>query len=93
MPGNRPGDVEYFAAKREEIRRALEAADRDPDAFTFAAQVDCGVSREQRVTALAVARRFLEAGASHVILGVPASAGPEGMAAMARDVAEPLADA
>ncbi len=93
MPGNRPGDVEYFAAKREEIRRALEAADRDPDAFALAAQVDCGVSREQRATALAVARRFLEAGASHVILGVPASAGPEGMAAMAREVAEPLADA
>lgn len=93
MPGNRPGDVAYLAAKREQIRRALEAAGRDPDAFTFAAQVDCGGSREERATALGVARRFLQAGASHVILGVPAAAGTDGMAAMAREVAEPLAGA
>jgi len=26
MPGNRPGDVAYFSQKRDEIRRALEAA-------------------------------------------------------------------
>ena len=25
MPGNRPGDVDYFALKRDEIARALEA--------------------------------------------------------------------
>ncbi len=28
MPGNRPGDVAYFSQKRDEIRRALEAAGR-----------------------------------------------------------------
>jgi alkanesulfonate monooxygenase SsuD/methylene tetrahydromethanopterin reductase-like flavin-dependent oxidoreductase (luciferase family) len=91
MPGNRPGDVDYFAAKREEIRRALDAAGRDPDDFTFAGQLDAGTSRETRQTALAVARRFVAAGANHVIIGVPAAAGPDGLAAMAREVAEPLA--
>jgi len=90
MPGNRPGDVAYFAEKRDEIRRALEAAGRDPDDFTFAAQLDCGTTTESRQAALDVARRFITAGANHVILGVPAVAGPDGLAAMASEVAEPL---
>ena len=93
MPGNRPGDVAYFAVKRDEIRRALEAAGRDPETFTFAAQVDCGATGPERGAALRVAQRFVEAGANHVILGVPAAAGPDGMAAMAHEVAEPLKDA
>ena len=91
MPGNRPGDVAYFAQKRDEIRRALDAAERDPDDFTFAAQLDCGRSAEERRSALGTARRFIDAGANHLILGVPAQAGADGMAAMAREVGEPLA--
>ena len=58
MPGNRPGDVAYFAEKRDEIRRALETAGRDPDDFTFAAQLDAGTTADTRRTALEVARRF-----------------------------------
>lgn len=90
MPGNRPGDIAYFAEKRDEIRRALEAVGRDPDDFTFAAQLDCGASAEARKAALSVARRFVDAGADHIILGVPARAGPDGLAHMAHEVAEPL---
>jgi len=90
MPGNRPGDVAYFAEKRDEIRNALEATGRDPDDFTFAAQLDCGTSAEARRNSLGIARRFAAAGANHVILGVPAAAGPDGLAAMAHEVAEPL---
>ena len=90
MPGNRPGDVPYFAGKREEIRRALEAAGRDPDDFAFAAQLSCGTTPAERAEALAVARRFLRAGANHVILGLPATAAPRGLADLAREVAEPL---
>jgi alkanesulfonate monooxygenase SsuD/methylene tetrahydromethanopterin reductase-like flavin-dependent oxidoreductase (luciferase family) len=90
MPGNRPGDVGYFAAKRDEIRRALDDAARDPDDFTFAAQLDAGTTAETRRTALGVARRFVAAGANHVIVGVPAAAGPDGVMAMAREVAAPL---
>ena len=90
MPGNRPGDVEHFTAKRDEIRRALETAGRDPDDFSFAGQLDTGTTAESRREALATARRFLGAGATHLILGVPASAGPDGVAAMVREVAEAL---
>ena len=92
MPGNRPGDVAYFAEKREEVSRALHRAGRDPDDFTFAAQLDCGVTAADRRRSVDVARRFAAAGANHVILGVPAAAGPDGMAAMAREVAEPVSD-
>jgi alkanesulfonate monooxygenase SsuD/methylene tetrahydromethanopterin reductase-like flavin-dependent oxidoreductase (luciferase family) len=90
MPGNRPGDVAYFAEKRDEIRRALAAAARDADDFAFAAQLSCGTTQADRAEALAVARRFVRAGANHVILGLPGSAAPEGLAAVAREVAEPL---
>ena len=92
MPGNRPGDVSYFAEKRDEIRGALEAVGRDPDDFTFAAQLDCGTTAASRSTSLTIARRFVAAGANHVILGMPADAGPDGLAAMAREVAEPLCE-
>ena len=92
MPGNRPGDVAYFAGKRTEISRALEAEGRDPSAFMFAAQVSCGSSRASRRTALKTSRAFIRAGANHVILGVPARQAPGGLQAVAREVAEPLAE-
>jgi alkanesulfonate monooxygenase SsuD/methylene tetrahydromethanopterin reductase-like flavin-dependent oxidoreductase (luciferase family) len=90
MPGNRPGDVEYFAAKRDEIRRSLEVGGRDPDDFSFAGQLDTGTNAVSRREALDTARRFLDAGATHLILGVPAAGGPASVTAMAREVAEPL---
>jgi alkanesulfonate monooxygenase SsuD/methylene tetrahydromethanopterin reductase-like flavin-dependent oxidoreductase (luciferase family) len=93
MPGNRPGDVEYFADRREAIRRALEAAGRDPDDFGFAGQLNAGATAESRREALATARRFVAAGANHLLIGVPAAAAPDGLTAMAREVAEPLLEA
>ena len=93
MPGNRPGDVAYFVEKRDEIRRALAAAGRDPDDFAFAAQLSCGTSAADRAAALESGRRFVRVGANHVILGLPATAAPAGLAAVAHEVAEPLRDA
>ena len=90
LPGNRAGDVAYFTQQRDQISRALEAAGRDPAKFTFAAQVDCGADAASRQSALEVARRFVGAGANHVILGIPGSAAPDALLPMAREVAEPL---
>ena len=90
MPGNRPGDVAYFADRRDAIRRALEAAGRDPDDFAFAGQLTAGVTTESRREALETARRFVAAGANHLLIGVPAASAPDGLSAMAREVAEPL---
>jgi alkanesulfonate monooxygenase SsuD/methylene tetrahydromethanopterin reductase-like flavin-dependent oxidoreductase (luciferase family) len=90
MPGNRPGDVAYFIEARAAVLRALEAAGRDPSGFSFAAQLSCGTTPADRRAALATARRFVAAGATHVILGLPASIAPDGMTALADEVAEPL---
>lgn len=93
LPGNRAGDVAYFAEKHDEISRALEAAGRDPAAFTFAAQLAGGSSPAARRETLATGRAFVAAGANHLILGVPAREAPDGLLAIAREVAEPLAEA
>ncbi len=93
MPGNRPGDVAYFAERRDALRRALDAAGRDADDFAFAAQVACGTTPASRRDALHVGRRFLAAGANHVILGLPAIAAPHGLADVVREVGHPLLEA
>lgn len=90
MPGNRPGDVAYFAERRDVIRRALESAGRDPDDFDFAGQLSCGTTARDRTAALDTARRFVRAGATHVILGLPAAAAPDGVRLVAAEVAEPV---
>lgn len=92
MPGNRPGDVAFFAEKRDLIRRAIEAAGRDPAEFTFAAQLTGGGSDADLREARGVATALLRAGADHLILAVPARLGPNGMARMANEVAAPLRD-
>lgn len=92
MPGNRAGNVSYFAETRDQIRRALEAAGRDPADFTFAAQVDCGADVGTRRAALDVARQMQRAGADHVILGIPAAAAPDAMMPMTAEVARPLSE-
>jgi alkanesulfonate monooxygenase SsuD/methylene tetrahydromethanopterin reductase-like flavin-dependent oxidoreductase (luciferase family) len=90
MPGNRPGDVDYFAARRDVIVRALEAAGRDPGSFSFAAQLSCGTTPADRHQALLTSRAFVKAGATHVILGLPASIAPDGLEALVDEVADPL---
>jgi alkanesulfonate monooxygenase SsuD/methylene tetrahydromethanopterin reductase-like flavin-dependent oxidoreductase (luciferase family) len=93
MPGNRPGDVPYFVERRDVIRAALEAAGRDPEDFTFAAQLSCGTTPAERARARETSLAFVRAGASHVILGVPASVAPDGLATIADEVAAPLLEA
>jgi alkanesulfonate monooxygenase SsuD/methylene tetrahydromethanopterin reductase-like flavin-dependent oxidoreductase (luciferase family) len=94
MPGDRAGDVAYFAEKRDEIRRALEAAGRDPADFSFAGQVGArsgsDTSGRWMTEALESARAFVRAGADHVIVGIAASEGPQALELLAREVAEPL---
>jgi alkanesulfonate monooxygenase SsuD/methylene tetrahydromethanopterin reductase-like flavin-dependent oxidoreductase (luciferase family) len=92
MPGNRPGDLAYFVEKRDELRHAIEAAGRDPDGFTFAAQLTCGGTDAELRESRRLAQSFLRAGANHLILSVPAPMGPNGLARMAAEVAAPLRD-
>jgi alkanesulfonate monooxygenase SsuD/methylene tetrahydromethanopterin reductase-like flavin-dependent oxidoreductase (luciferase family) len=93
LPGTHAGNAAYFVEKRDEIRRALEAAGRDPSGFTFAAQLNVGADQAGLRDARANALDFLACGADHIIIGVPGRLGPEGLRAMAHEVAEPLREA
>lgn len=92
QPGDRAGEVDYFAARREELLRALDAAGRSPDGFALVAQVACGTTADDRSRALDQAQRMAAVGATHVILGMAPRLGPDGLRTIAREVAEPLAE-
>ena len=93
MPGNRAGDVAYFIERRDALRRALEAEGRDPADFTFAGQLNVSAAPADLRRGREQALQFLAAGADHVTIGIPGREGPDAVAAMAREVAEPVRDA
>ena len=90
LTGTEAGDVGYFEARREELLRALEAERRDPETFEFVAQVHTGAEPASRTRALAQARQLVAAGATEVVIGVPAYLGPAALEAATRDVRDPL---
>lgn len=92
MPGNRANEIEYLVEKRDDMLRALDAIGRDPSGFTWAAQVACGRTAQDRREGLEAARAFIRAGAQHVILGMAPALGHEALRDIAREVAEPLAE-
>jgi alkanesulfonate monooxygenase SsuD/methylene tetrahydromethanopterin reductase-like flavin-dependent oxidoreductase (luciferase family) len=83
-------DIDYFSDKRDRILAEMSAAGRDPARFAFAAQIATGTTPESRRAALDAGVLFARAGATHLILGLPARLGPDGLTAVAREVAEPL---
>lgn len=93
LPGDRSGEVAYLAGRREALFSALDAHGRDPAGFTIVGQVICGESPADHRRALDQARAMVEAGATHVILGMAPRLGPDGLHAIAREVAEPLLEA
>ncbi len=86
----RPTTLEDFSDRRAALIRALEEVGRDPDTFEFGAQVPTGATDDDRRHALDQAHEAVERGATHVILGLRPSLGPDGVDAVARQVAEPL---
>ena len=90
LPAGANDGLPEFRDRRAAILHELEAIGRDPTSFSFAGQVATGTTAADRATALEAARQFAAEGADHVILGMPARLGPVGLAAVAREVAEPL---
>ncbi|HYI66247.1 MAG TPA: LLM class flavin-dependent oxidoreductase [Candidatus Limnocylindrales bacterium] len=90
LPGLNAGDERYFAAKREELLGALEAAGRSAEDFAWVGQVHVGASAGDRKRALDESRALRANGATHIVLGMPPSLGPDGLRVIAREVAEPL---
>jgi hypothetical protein len=85
--------VPYFSEKRSELLAALDAAGREPTGFDLVAQVGTGATPETRAAALDAAKASIGAGATHVILGMPAPLGPAGLDEVVRDCLLPLREA
>lgn len=92
LPGTHAGNIEYFAERRDAILAALETERRDGASFDFVGQVATGTTAESRREALDKARGLVRAGATHLVLGMPAELGPAGLDAVARDCLVPLRD-
>ena len=86
------GDLAYWHERRDAIRRAMDDAGRDFDReFVMTAQVQCGTTADDRRLALERMQALAAEGAGHLVLGVSAALGIDGLRAVTREVAEPLA--
>lgn len=88
-----PSDLDYFSDRRDALLEALDAAGRDRAGFAMVAQVPTGRTAADRAWALEQGRDAFRRGATGLILGMPPALGPEGVDAVAREVAQPLLDA
>jgi len=93
LPDKSETNMDYFVDRRDALLRAMEAIDRDPSGFAIVAQVPAGTTAASRSLALEMGLVGRRAGATHVIVGIPPSAGPAAVDAVAREIAEPLRDA
>jgi alkanesulfonate monooxygenase SsuD/methylene tetrahydromethanopterin reductase-like flavin-dependent oxidoreductase (luciferase family) len=83
----------YLTERRTAILREMAAIGRDPSAFAFGAQIMTGEDAASRAAARELGLAFARAGATHIILGFAGRLGPDGLRAVARDVAVPLREA
>ena len=90
LPGTHAGNISYFGEKRDALVAALEAEDRDPAAFDYVGQVTTGSTADSRREAVEACVGLAAVGATHVILGMPAALGPDGLDDVVRDCLVPL---
>ena len=90
LTGTEAGNVAYFSDRREAILRALDAVRRDPAGFEIVGQVHTGADASSRARALAQARELVAAGATEMVIGVPAALGPRALEDAHREVLLPL---
>ena len=90
LPGVNAGDVAYFRGKRQALAEAMQAIGRNPADFDYVGQVAAGRTEASRAEALNASRGLIDAGATHVVIQLPADLGPAGLDVLAREIAEPL---
>lgn len=90
LTGTEAGDLAYFTDRREAILRALDAVGRDPATFEIVGQVHTGADAASRARALQQARALVAAGATEMVIGVPAGLGPRALEDAHREVLGPL---
>lgn len=90
LPDKAETDTTYFFDRRNALLAAMAAIGRDPGSLALVAQVPAGTTAGQRRAALASAIEARRGGATHMIIGVPPSAGPTAVDDAAREIAGPL---
>lgn len=90
LPAGGNDGLPEFVERRGAILRRMDETGRDGSEFAFAAQVATGETARERRDALLAARGYLAAGATDLLLGIPARLGPDAVSAVATEIVEPL---
>ena len=93
LPDGRTDRLAYFAEHRARLLDRMAEVGRDPRGFGFGMQVPTGATAAERATGLRLAVDSVDAGATHVILSMPARLGADGIDLVARELAVPLREA
>lgn len=93
LPGGRTDRLHYFVELRTKLLARMAEIGRDPTGFEFAIQVPTGATTTSRRDGLRLALDSIDSGANHVVLAMPSNLGPDGVAAVAEELAAPLRDA
>lgn len=90
LPNGRTDRLPYFVEHRGRLLERMADIGRDPDGFRFGMQVPTGANEADRAEGLHLALDSVGAGATDIILSMPARLGADGIDAVAREMAEPL---
>jgi len=90
LPASPDEGLDQFVERRGALLRRMEETRRDPATFSFGAQIATGDTPRERSVALDAARAFVTAGATDVVLGLPARLGPDGLVLVAREIVAAL---
>jgi alkanesulfonate monooxygenase SsuD/methylene tetrahydromethanopterin reductase-like flavin-dependent oxidoreductase (luciferase family) len=93
LPNGRTDRLAYFVEHRAKLLERMSEIGRDPGSFAFGMQVPTGATTDDRRAGLQLAVDSVDAGATHVVLSMPAHLGPTGIEAVAREMGEPLRSA
>ena len=93
LPNGRTDRLPYFVEHRAKLLERMAEIGRDPTGFGFGMQVPTGATEAERADGLRLAIDSVDAGATHIVLSMPAKLGAAGIEAIAREMAEPLRQA
>jgi alkanesulfonate monooxygenase SsuD/methylene tetrahydromethanopterin reductase-like flavin-dependent oxidoreductase (luciferase family) len=93
LPDGRTDNLDYFAERRTMLLDRMAELGRDPAGFEFATQIPTGSTPDEWRQVRDLAHRYVEVGADDVILSMPPNLGPDGVDAIASEIAIPLRSA
>ena len=93
LPDGRTDRLPYLIEHRQKLLVRMAEIGRDPAGFALGMQVPTGATEADRADGLRLALDSVDAGATHIILSMPARLGADGVDAVAREMAEPLRQA